>query len=118
MRITLLAIVLLLVFTQISFCTDIVQISDTRNDAGQWINWIEQEVTWDSTIITNIPDHYPISTKAIQTWAFPVENGWIKATFSRTILGVYALRWSHDALLWSDSESVSIQKPGNPHNNK
>lgn len=99
------------------FSENIVQISTTLDISGHFNNWTTQVVTWDNTVIPDVPDHMPMSYKSLQTWYFPVETGFIKATFIRKILGVYAIRWSQDADIWSEPVSVIILKPGNPRAN-
>lgn len=100
-----------------AFSENIVQIATTTDTTGHWNNWAAQAVTWDNTVVADVPDHQPSSTKALQTWHFPVTNGFISATFIRKILGVYAIRWSQDGELWSEPTSVIILKPGNPRAN-
>jgi hypothetical protein len=108
-----LLIIILLLFATMSYGADVVQIATTRDVTGTWNNWVVQAVTWDTVNVATIGDHIPVSTKVLQTWYFPIDTGWLKATFSRTLLGVYGLRWSRDGELWSNAESVAIENPAN-----
>lgn len=105
---------LLMLFVVININADVVQIATTRDATGNWNNWLPQMVTWDTTVIAITQDHYAMSYKALQAWMFPVEGGYIKATFKRLILGEYAIRWSIDGELWSDANSVIILSPKTP----
>lgn len=110
----IIAILILLFISTFALAENVVQIATTRDTSGVWNNWIPQAVTWDTTVVAIIQDHYAMSYKALQTWMFPVEGGYIKATFKRLILGEYAIRWSIDGELWSDANSVIILSPKTP----
>jgi hypothetical protein len=106
--------IILLLITNLCFSADVVQISTSRDSLGHWQNWIIQIVIWDLTILTDVPDHNSISTRALQTWFFPVETGFITATFVRP-LGIYALRWSRDGVIFSGDNMVEVKRPDKPN---
>jgi hypothetical protein len=108
---------MLLLLTSTVFAVDVVQVSVVRDSSGQWINPTPQVVTWDVTVYTTVGDPKSTSTTSLQHWAFPFDDGWIKASFNRPILGEYSIRWSRDGELWSDWNSHTIIKPGNPRGN-
>ena len=111
----LISIIVLLLLASICYPADIVQIATTRDTTGHFNNWTVQTVTWDTTIYTDIPDSYAVSYKVLQTWAFPIsEMEYLKATFTRSTLGEYAIRWSRDGVIWSDVSVGIIQRPGRP----
>jgi hypothetical protein len=106
------------IFVSSAFCADVVQIATTRDAGDKWTGWVVQAVTWDPIIYPTVGDHNPVSTKVLQQWAFLVEGGFIKATFTRNILGTYGLRWSRDGELWSEPNTCVVQGPGQPKNVK
>jgi hypothetical protein len=120
-------IVIMLLFATMGYCADIVQIATTRDANDKWINWIDQTVTWDSIVYTTPRgDSNPVSTTAIQTWAFPIlgTNAWLKAIFTRSIIGHYGIRWTRDGdlpdtqRLYSEAETHIIQAPAKPSHGK
>lgn len=111
---TVLFIIILTLYATVAFGADVVQIATTRDANGNWINPVVQAVTWDTTVYLTIADGKSTSTTSLQRWAFPVDGGWLKATFTRNILGEYGIRWSHDGELWSEWSPHTIIKPGNP----
>jgi hypothetical protein len=113
-----LIIVLMLLFATVAYCADVVQIADIRDANSKWSNWTVQAVTWDTAVVPDIPDGSSTTTKSLQSWYFPMADGWHKATFTRTKLGEYGIRWSADGIIWSDSTPLTILKPGNAQNGK
>ena len=113
MKIIIFSLIIILCIPLCTYAQNVVQIATTRDATGHWNNWLSQIVTWDLTVLTDAPDHLPMSYKSAQTWYLPTtDTSFIKATFTRKILGAYAIRWSMDnGDIWSDSSSVIILKP-------
>ena len=111
---TIILTIAIMLLASMAFAADIVQIATTRDASGNWDNPVEQVMTWDATIYPTIADGRSTSTTSLQHWAFPVEGGWLKATFTRIILGEYGIRWSRDGVLWSEWQAHTILKPGKP----
>jgi hypothetical protein len=98
------------------YSADIVQIATTLDSTGHCNNWTILTVTWDTIIYTDVPDHIPTSTKSLQTWMFPIDNGYLKATFIRSV-GIYWIRWSRDGVIFSEPNSIEVRRPATPRGN-
>jgi len=93
-----------------------VQLSTERDATGHFTNWQPLEVTWDATLVADVPDHNATDDDATQEWYVPIsETEWQMFTFKRGQKGEYAVRWSKDGELWSDAAACRIIVRGPIH---
>lgn len=96
-----------------------VQIADERDANGQFLNWATLDVGWDTTPLTVVADHSPITASSRQVWAVPDELGnWWRFTFNRNIVGQYAIRYCFgvptEQTVWSEMVVAAIYRGPGP----
>lgn len=89
----------------------VVQISTERNAEENFVTWTELTVTWDSDVVSTVPDHRGVDDDSLQEWYVVTAGGWLLFSFVRAEVGEYAIRWSPDGTIWSIPAVVTIIPP-------
>jgi hypothetical protein len=91
----------------------VVQIADTKDEAGDWV-WTELTgITWDTTAWTSeqVGDHNPLDDDRTHDWFLPYKGDSWHFSFQRDVKGEYAIRWKQADSIWSDPETCTLRPP-------